>query len=101
MNDDARKITIEFENNATKLFSYLYNQFDIATHYLDRQKDENVFQQSAAQYTFAFKQQLTIIALRLIEDNKLADVNSSSIQLMLTQQVEKFVNEFRQKTKKM
>lgn len=99
MTDNSEKIMIRFGSSADKLFTHLYNQFEESTGLLDRGKDENVFQQTAARYSFLFKQQLTQAALQLIDENKDVIVNLPHLQQLLTNKLTHYVNAFTQKTK--
>lgn len=89
----------EFESQASKLFLHLYQQFEQVSSNLDRQTDENVFQQSSSRYTLALQQQLNQIALRLIEEHKHTIKSIDDLQHALVNRIDALVNEFKQKTK--
>lgn len=91
---------MEFESIADKLFTHLYKKFDTDTMSLDRDRDENVFQQSAARYAYTLKEQLSQNALELIEKNRYLIADISHVQQMLTRRIAVYVNEFKQKLKK-
>lgn len=99
MINSLQKIMMEFESKADKLFAYQYNQFDKETLILDRDQDENVFQQSAARYTYALKYQLNLSALALIDKFGHTISDLSHVQQMLTKRIAAYVNEFNQRTK--
>lgn len=88
----------EFENEASKLFIQLFHQFEAATEKLNRRQDENVFQQAAARYTASLKQQLSQVALRLMQEHQHAHDNLHHLQHTLTHRIEVLLNEFSQKT---
>ncbi len=91
---------MEFESNADKLFTHLHQQFDMDTLRLDRDRDENVFQQAAARYAHTFKEQLNGSALELIEKYRHTIVDFRHVQQMLTKRIAVYVNEFNQKSKR-
>lgn len=91
----------EFQGSADKLFSHLSSQFKDAANALDRKKDENVFQQLGSQYTFTFKEQLTLIALELVEKNKTLVENADQLQWVISKRMDIYVNEFGQKAKQL
>lgn len=101
MNDSLNKVTNKFEEQAGQLLVQLFNQFESATAHLDRQTDENVFLQFAGKYSYTYKQELTNIALMLIEEHQHKLPGIDLLQQVLTRKLHAYVNEFSQKTKEM
>jgi len=98
MHTNSEIIMTAFENSADRLFAWWFQQFKQASNTLDREGDENVFQQLSGQYAHTLKHELVQIALRLIDEFKETIDNISSLQQMLTKRIEGYLNEFNQKT---
>lgn len=101
MHKRVDKIIGEFEAGATSLSFHLSHQFKEAASALDREKDENVFQQLGSQYTFTFKEQLTQQALALLEVNKAIVDNPDQLQRLISIKLEEYVSIFRQQSKQL
>ncbi|HEX6846230.1 MAG TPA: hypothetical protein VF144_04600 [Chitinophagaceae bacterium] len=95
---DISQILVDFNEKAKKIFFSLYDHFSQSARKLDRTKDNNVFQQQEAKYIATLKHQLELLALDLIGKNK-ATINSRQLSKKLTDTVEHYLNEFKQKTR--
>ena len=101
MNKNIESVMSEFQASADGLFFYFSRKFKDAAYSLDREKDENVFQQLGSQYTSGFKAQLTEIALELVEKNRSLVENADQMQRSISQRLDVYVNEFGQQTKQL
>lgn len=96
--DGSSQILIDFNNRAKKIFFLLYERFRESTKRLDRAKDENVFQQQESKYLQTLKQQLESLALEIL--NKSSSVgNKSQLNKKLTDEINEYIKEFRQKSR--
>lgn len=84
--------SIAFHNRAKELLFSLYKDFKNSAAHLDRQKDENVFQQLQGQYCNLFKQQLQHIA-RDVMGNAAAGPNTGEINHALSRFIEDYKRE--------
>lgn len=90
--------TVEFNNAAKKIFFSLYEKFAVSAKRLDRRKDENVFQQQQSKYLNTLKTQLENLAQAIL--NKPGFVkNMNLLNRKLTDEIEIYLNEFRQKSR--
>ncbi len=98
MEKDSDQLNVEFNESAIKAFFSLYSDFKTSVRTLDRQKDDNVFQQVQGTYANRLKQQLESIATDLIDKNRsLKDINH--VKKTLTDSIGAYVNEFIQKSR--
>lgn len=98
MKKDAEDILVEYNHEAGKCLESIYENYEMACTRLDRQRDENVFQQLTAQYNYTLRHQLEEIALRLIDTYKARIDNITQLQRMLTGRIEFFLNEFNRRS---
>ena len=98
MKNDVEQNCIEFHNRADEMFFSLCNEFVHSVELLDRQKDENVFQQLQGKYGFQLKQRLQYIAGDIINTAG-EGVRMSELNLALSHCIEEYEKEFMQKAK--
>ncbi|HEX5653014.1 MAG TPA: hypothetical protein VFX58_08070 [Chitinophagaceae bacterium] len=98
MDNDLEKISVEFNNIASKALNYLFSQFKEAVATLNRKNDENVFQQLLGKYLYQFRNQLEETAQRLLDQHR-SGSNQQSLKGRLTGEVNRYVSEFMQKAK--
>lgn len=67
MRNDAEQINILFHNRAGEVMRVLFVEFRHSITALDRQGDENVFQQQQGKYCALLKHRLDRIALELMD----------------------------------
>lgn len=96
--DEFSQVMVEFNNKASGYFFSYYDTFKKTVKKLDRQKDENVFQQQQALFLRALKNRLEFIARELLDKNKSPD-NSNRLNKKLTDAINDFLVEFRQKSR--
>jgi len=97
MNEFAQEI-VDFDNKAKKIFFSLYEKFAESTKQLDRKKDDNVFQQQQSKYLSTLKTQLENLAQDLL--NKKSSVkNINLLNKKLRDEINAYLNEFRQKSR--
>lgn len=98
MDKELEKISVDFNNKAQKLLFQLFDKFRSSARRIDRQKDENVFQQMQGKYLYTMKQQLELIAKELIYKNTSLK-NTEHLNKVLTDEINLYLNEFRQKSR--
>lgn len=91
-------IQVEFNNRASSIFFTLYTGFRNAVSLLDRQRDENVFQQLQAQYSSMLHQHLQAIARELLDKSK-GIQDAGQLQESLPYLIQNYTKEFSQKIK--
>lgn len=97
MDSEFEQISGRFSFKAEQLFRLTYENFRLCTEKLNRQKDENVFQQQLARYCYAFKLQLQYIARELLDrNNSLKDLNL--LNKMFIDKINNYLEEFRNKS---
>ena len=96
MKTDVEQHTVLFHNRAREVFFSLYNNFKHSTATVDRQRDENVFQQLQAKYTNELKSQLHAVASEVLE--QLPGLNDG-LNRMLHSLIEGYIREFVQKAR--
>jgi len=96
--DGSSQILIDFNKRAQKIFFSLYGKFKESAKLLDRARDDNVFQQQQSKYLQALKQQLESLALEILNKNRSVG-NNSQLNKKLTDEINEYVKEFRQKSR--
>jgi|SRR5690242_7378487 len=96
--DEALQILTDFNNSAQRIFFSLYQTFKESAKLLDRAKDDNVFQQQQGKYLQTLKQQLESLALEILNKNNSAGKNKE-LNKKLTDEINGYVKEFRQKSR--
>lgn len=96
--DGSSQILIDFNNRAKAIFFSLYEKFRQSTKLLNRKQDDNVFQQQQSKYLQTLKQQLESMALEILGKNS-SPGDSSQLNKKLTDEINEYVNEFRQKSR--
>ena len=96
MNESA-KILVDYNNKAKKLFFSLYEKFRLSAKKLDRTKDNNVFKQQESKYLATLKHQLELVAQEFLTKSRSS--GNSQLTKRLTDEIAKYVNEFRQKSR--
>ncbi|HEY5966518.1 MAG TPA: hypothetical protein VIU35_01010 [Chitinophagaceae bacterium] len=97
MNEFAREI-VDFDNKAKKIFFSLYENFAGSAKQLDRQKDDNVFQQQQSKYLKTLKTQLENLAKDILNKNgSLKNINL--LNKKLSDEINTYLNEFSQKSR--
>jgi len=89
---------VEFDNKAKKIFFSLYENFAASAKQLDRKKDDNVFQHQQGKYLNTLKTQLENLAQDLLNKNS-ALKNSNLLNKRLRDEINAYLNEFRQKSR--
>jgi hypothetical protein len=95
---DYSQILTDFNEKAKKIFFSLYENFKMSARQLDRTKDNNVFQQQEGKYLATLKHQLELLASEFISKNKTLK-NISLLNKNLTDIVNHYLNEFKQKSR--
>ena len=97
MNEFPQEI-VDFDNKAKKIFFSLYENFAGSAKQLDRQKDNNVFQQQQSKYLNTLKTQLENLA-RDILDKTSSLKNINLLNKKLRDEINIYLNEFTQKSR--
>lgn len=97
MNEFAQEI-VDFENKAKKIFFSLYEKFAESAKQLDREKDDNVFQLQQGKYLNTLKTQLENLAQELLNKNSSLK-NINLLNKKLRDEINAYLNEFRQKSR--
>ena len=97
MNEFAQEI-VDFDNKAKKIFFSLYENFAGSAKQLDREKDDNVFQQQQSKYMNTLKTQLENLAQDLLNKNSSLK-NITLLNKKLRDEINIYLNEFRQKSR--
>ena len=95
---EFRQEIVDFDHNAKKIFFSLYEKFAESAKQLDRQKDDNVFQQQQNKYLNTLKTQLENLAQDLLNKNSSLK-NLSLLNKKLRDEINIYLNEFRQKSR--
>lgn len=90
--------TVAFNDNAKKIFFSLYKKFAESAKQLDRKKDENVFQQQQNKYFDTLKLQLENLARDILNKYR-SSTNLNLLNKRLRDEINNYLNEFRQKTR--
>lgn len=98
MDNESSQIIIDFNNHAKKIFFSLFDKFIDSTKQLDRRKDDNVFQQQQGKFLNSLKNQLEDIAREFLHNNRALE-NISQLTRQLTEGINAYLYEFRQKTR--
>jgi hypothetical protein len=96
MKNDAERNSVLFHDRASELMASLYREFKLASASIDRQWDENVFQQLQGKYTNQLKCLLERIALEMMEQQ---GDGQKAWSYALTGFIHDYVKEFEQKIK--
>ena len=96
--DGSSQILIDFNKRAQKIFFSLYGKFKESAKLLDRVRDDNVFQQQQSKYLQTLKQQLESLALEILNKNRSVG-NNSQLNKKLTDEINEYVREFKQKSR--
>lgn len=96
MEQDPELVITGFQKTAVNLFEELYHHFKKQARKLDRQTDENVFQQLRGRYERQLQYQLDQEAKDLMRTYKRGDV--LQLQKSLTEHIGYFLVEFKRKT---
>ena len=97
MRKDIDELEILFNDRARETFYIWYDKFAKVSAKLDREGDENVFQQSLAQHLYMLKGELEVIAVELIQKNRaIPDINL--LKRNLTNRINDLLQEFRLKS---
>jgi hypothetical protein len=86
-----------FHDRARNVFFSVYKEFRHSIASVDRQGDENVFQQLQTRYANLLHLQLNKIALELLDQAEPS--NRSMLNVSLGQSIKEYVSEFMQKAK--
>jgi hypothetical protein len=100
MRKDIDELDVEFNFRAKETFYILYTRFNTAVEEIGRIRDENVFQQTRAQYRHTLKCELERIAMAVIENNQeIHEVNI--LRRNLTNRINDYLQEFMIKSQSM
>ena len=97
MRKDIDEIEVEFNFRAKEAYHSFRGRYDSAVLSLNRQKDENVFQQTRARYRNALKEELEKIAISIISQN-LEVQEMNYLKRNLTNRINDYLQEFAQKS---
>lgn len=97
MNEFNQEI-VDFNNKAKKIFFSLYEKFAGSAKQLDRRQDENVFQHQQNKYLKTLKGELENVATDILNKNN-PSKNTSLLNKKLTDEINSYLNEFRQKSR--
>jgi hypothetical protein len=97
MEKNIAELYFEFKKLATEAFFSVYTQFEKAAKTLDRRRDNNVFLQLQAKYLYTLKQKLELLAKGLLDKYRELR-NSRELNISLTEEIQKLVNEFTRKS---
>lgn len=100
MEKDITLIISDFRNLSSKIYEMVYDDFRQKVKNLDRQRDENVFQQLQARYVNALKKQLEQEAEKVIQEHNRHHA-VRTLQRELTGQIAYLLPEFILKVKSM
>lgn len=89
--------SVLFHDRARNVFFSIYKEFRHSIASVDRQGDENVFQQLQNRYASLLHHRLNMIALELIDQAEPS--NRSMLNVSLGQSIKEYVYEFVQKAK--
>ncbi len=98
MNNDWNRNNILFHNRANEVMHTLFSEFEASIATINRQHDENVFQQQLGKYSRLLKHQLDFIALEVIGQAG-SNQNTSEKNHALSLFIEEYLHEFKQKAK--
>jgi hypothetical protein len=98
MDKDFNQLSIEFDTKARPVFFALFHAFEQTVQTVNRQKNENYFQQLQSQYASTLKSQLGDIAKELIFKNG-SLVEVQQLQHSLYSAIDHYTKEFLQKAK--
>jgi hypothetical protein len=98
MKNDFDHISIEFHNRANQALVALYSDFKCAVTAIDRQGDENVFQQLHLKFAGRLKQQLQEIAREILGQMYDGSYSNETSQV-LSRSIEDYVHEFMQRVR--
>jgi len=96
--DRSSQILVDFNNRAEKIFFPLYEKFKESAKLLNRARDDNVFQQQQSKYLQTLKQQLESLAIEILNKNSSVG-NNSQLNRKLTEEINEYLKEFRQKSR--
>jgi len=94
---DLEEINVEFNQQATEAFYLLYARFENRAQELDRNKNENVYQQTLAKYLYTLKTDLEKIAVAIMEKNA-AIREFEHLKRNLTNRIHHYIQEFTSKS---
>lgn len=98
MQEGIEPYCVAFHDRARSVFFSLYAEFRHSIASIDRQADENVFQQSQNRYASQLHLRLNHIALELLEQAA-SSGNRTRLNQVLSPSIEEYVKEFIQKAK--
>jgi len=98
MDNEFENVSADFNNRAQRLFFITYEKFSAFAKQLNRQRDENVFQQQLGKYLRTLRLQLESIAEEIIHKNKSLK-ETDRFNKILTEKIDFYVNEFMQKSR--
>ena len=96
MDKDLIHIVSDFRNRTSKMYEQLFSDFKHNVFNLSRQKDENVYQQILARYSYLLKKRLEYEAHKIVESNR-GNPAAGSLQQELTGHISYLLSEFRVK----
>lgn len=92
MERDIEVIVSQFRNDASRMFAAIAESFKHQTKQLNRQKDENAFQQLQSRYINELKKELGYTAEKIISRYN-GSTNLDTVRFELTRQIEYYLNE--------
>jgi len=98
MNKDCERANVSFHNRAGTVLNELFREFKSAITGIDRQRDENVFQQQVGKYTSQLKHNLDVIAGEML-NRPAPGINRQEWNHTLSSFIDQYIQEFRQKAK--
>ncbi|MEI6950221.1 hypothetical protein V9K67_23775 [Paraflavisolibacter sp. H34] len=93
MTNSMESLKVEFNNRASSVFFTTFSSFQTSIASLDRQGDENVFQQLRGRYATLLQQQLEGIARELISRSQ-AEPGTARLKEALPTMILEYTNDF-------
>ena len=100
MERDIEIIVSQFRNEAANLFLAIVEDFERHAERLNRQRDENVFQQMQSRFVQELKQQLSYIAEKVIGQYK-GNTGINTLSREMSAQTEYYISELLLKIRSM
>lgn len=98
MKQDKEQACVAFHERAREIFFDLYRHFQSSVAPIDRQGDENVFQQAHGRYVAQLRQQLQGLAIDILHEAD-AGTDRNRLNLSLASFIDDYVHEFIQKVR--
>lgn len=98
MEKGAKDIMVEFNDYASGLLQMLFRQFESMAISLNRDTDDNTYQQLQGKFIYTFKLQMENMALQLIEKRS-SGGDTDNFKRSIRPVINAYLNEFMRKAK--